>query len=316
MKSLTYLFLILIIVGTTFAQNTTIQPDRVTIPKMTTAAKNSLPNKVEGMMVYDSDLKQFSYWTGAAWANFGSTPASGTGWQLSVNPNDINTTNSGNVGIGVTSPSKAKVEVSKNSFNGTTNGLFGSGQGGISLQQNYPTIGYNQYRDAADNNNTKFMSDGWAAVNFLDPNGDLAWYNYGNGYVNTITTTNTPLLRLKSNGDIQAYGKVTTAATGTSTDLLPIAFGKVNSDGSLAFGTSNVTTAYHDAGINFYSINLGNSISVTNCVMVVTPIFRIGYIAYFADTYNSHVFDVQFLSPSGDATGEQTDFSFVVYKAN
>lgn len=74
-----------------FAQNTTISPDRVSVPKMTTATKNALPNKTEGMMVYDADLKQFSYWTGTAWANFGSTALGTNGWQQIGN--DINYTN-------------------------------------------------------------------------------------------------------------------------------------------------------------------------------------------------------------------------------
>lgn len=73
------------------------------IPRMTTAQKNAIPNKTEGLSVYDTDLKQFSYWTinGAIgnWNNFGAGSSGGsTNWSL--NGNDLSNTNTGNVFIG------------------------------------------------------------------------------------------------------------------------------------------------------------------------------------------------------------------------
>lgn len=81
MKKTFYLLVFLLFVSKVFAQNTIILPDRVSVPKMTTVIKNSLPNKTEGMMVYDATLQQFSYWTGTTWANFGSTALGTNGWQ-------------------------------------------------------------------------------------------------------------------------------------------------------------------------------------------------------------------------------------------
>jgi sugar lactone lactonase YvrE len=80
----------------------------VLIPRMNTAQKNAIPNKAEGLMVYDSDAKQFSYWTGTLWVNFGNSVSAGIGWSQSGN--DLSNTNAGNVGIGVAIP-KAKLEV-------------------------------------------------------------------------------------------------------------------------------------------------------------------------------------------------------------
>ena len=102
MKKVCYFLILFFFVSKVFAQSTTLLPDRVSVPKMTTTVKNALPNKTEGMMVYDSDLQQFSYWTGTAWANFGSTGATGTGWQQSGN--NIFNNNIGNIGIGTTTP--------------------------------------------------------------------------------------------------------------------------------------------------------------------------------------------------------------------
>ena len=81
MKQIFYLLIFLLFSCKIFAQNTSILPDRVSVPKMTTAAKNALPNKTEGMVVYDSNLQQYSYWTGSTWANFGSSGIANTGWQ-------------------------------------------------------------------------------------------------------------------------------------------------------------------------------------------------------------------------------------------
>ena len=97
MKTRFYCFVFLLIGSEIFAQNTTILPDRVSVPKTTTATKNALPNKTEGMMVYDSNLQQFSYWTGTAWANFGSTALGTNGWQqIGNNINYTNNTSSNN----------------------------------------------------------------------------------------------------------------------------------------------------------------------------------------------------------------------------
>jgi streptogramin lyase len=80
----------------------------VLIPRMTTAQKNAIPSKSESLMVYDTDVKQFSYWTGTTWVNFGNSVSAGVGWSQSGN--NISNTNTGNVGIGTSAP-KAKLEV-------------------------------------------------------------------------------------------------------------------------------------------------------------------------------------------------------------
>jgi hypothetical protein len=75
-------------------------------------------------------------------------------------------TNEGNVGIGTSTPTQAKMVV--NSPLGTnTTAVFGSDGTGISLQKNFPTIGFNQYRDPL--NVQRYMGTGFAMSNFMDP---------------------------------------------------------------------------------------------------------------------------------------------------
>ena len=83
------------------------------------------------------------------------------------------------VGIGVINPVKAKLEVA--GIN-TTNAVFGSTSTGISLQQNWPTIGFNQYRDDAVT--PRYIGTGFAMVNYMDPSsGNMFW----NGIVERIS---------------------------------------------------------------------------------------------------------------------------------
>lgn len=98
---------------------------------------------------------------------------------------------SGNLGIGMTGSTMAKFSVSSDAISGTTNGIFGQGQAGISLQQNYPTIGFNQYRDYSNANTSKYMANGFAAVNYLNlATGEVIWESFpvGSGNANTLAS--------------------------------------------------------------------------------------------------------------------------------
>ena len=102
------------------------------------------------------------------------------------------------VGIGVLNPVKAKLEVA--GIN-TTNAVFGSTSTGISLQQNWPTIGYNQYRD--DSNIPRYIGTGYAMVNFMDPSsGNMFWNGINSGTANNLTSTEIPRMSLLSNGSL------------------------------------------------------------------------------------------------------------------
>ena len=70
-------------------------------------------------------------------------------------------TNSQNIGIGIDNPTRARLEVAGVAAGGITSAYFGDDRG-ISLQRNYPGIGFNQYKD-----NTQFgryTGNGFAAL--------------------------------------------------------------------------------------------------------------------------------------------------------
>jgi hypothetical protein len=69
-----------------------------------------------------------------------------------------------NVGIGDVNQGRARLEVMGVYGSGNTSAIFG-GSHGISLQRNYPAIGFNQYRDdASPSTNGRYLGAGFAAV--------------------------------------------------------------------------------------------------------------------------------------------------------
>lgn len=119
MKKINYLLFISLLCFKGFSQSSTILPNQgVAVPQFTTVFINGMTTQPKGTVVFDKDLNVMKYWNGTAWVNL-TTGGSGVGWQ--VNGNDISNTNTGNVGIGTTSPNH-KLDVSGNaSVNGTTN---------------------------------------------------------------------------------------------------------------------------------------------------------------------------------------------------
>jgi len=75
-----------------------------------------------------------------------------------------------NVGINTITPNRAKLEVFGVAGSGSTSGIFGVGGAGISIQQNWPSIGFNQYRDeTSPGAQGRFMANGFAAIQYMDP---------------------------------------------------------------------------------------------------------------------------------------------------
>ena len=75
-----------------------------------------------------------------------------------------------NIGINILNPTRARLEVIGVEGGGNTSGIFGLHGAGISVQQNPPAIGFNQYRDISVAGYTgKYMTNGYAAQQYLDP---------------------------------------------------------------------------------------------------------------------------------------------------
>jgi hypothetical protein len=76
------------------------------IPRMTSAERNAIATPVKGLIVYDSTTNNFSFYNGTAWADLNGS--GGSNW--SILGNNIFNSNTGNVGIGASTPS-AKLTV-------------------------------------------------------------------------------------------------------------------------------------------------------------------------------------------------------------
>jgi hypothetical protein len=92
-----------------------------------------------------------------------------------------------NIGIGSSTATRAKLEVVGVAGAGNTSAIFGSEGAGISLQTNWPTIGFNQYRDNPAGTG-KYMASGYAASQYFDPaSGTMVIDMLNAGALNTNT---------------------------------------------------------------------------------------------------------------------------------
>lgn len=71
------------------------------IPRLTTAQRTAIASPASGLVVYDTNLAGFWFYNGSSWSHIGGTGSSN--WNS--NGNAIYNSNSGNVGIGTSSPS-------------------------------------------------------------------------------------------------------------------------------------------------------------------------------------------------------------------
>jgi len=71
------------------------------IPRMTTAQRNAIAAPAKGLMVFDITLNQYWYHNGSAWTVF-STGSATNYWTM--NGTDIYNNNTGNIGIGTSTP--------------------------------------------------------------------------------------------------------------------------------------------------------------------------------------------------------------------
>jgi hypothetical protein len=102
-----------------------------------------------------------------------------------------------NVGIGTANPTRAKLEV--HGAVGGTAAIFGGESTGISIQRNWPGIGFNQYYDV----NSRYLSTGFAAVQYVDFNsGAFAFDVFDNGSANNIANGQRRVLTLTPSGNM------------------------------------------------------------------------------------------------------------------
>lgn len=136
------------------------------------------------------------------------------------------------VGIGISNPTRATLEV--HGAVGATAAIFGGESTGISLQRNWPAIGYNQYYNGA----SKYMSNGFAAVQYLDPtNGNMTIDMFPNGVANSTAALLNRALVIANNGNIGIRANAINAS------LFATKAG--NFDGSAVFGSISNYSHFH-----------------------------------------------------------------------
>ncbi len=106
-NTLTYLLLFAVWGSHAFAQSSTLTPQGVMFPQLTTAQIGAISGQAKGTMVFDKDLNIIKYYDGTTWQTL-TNGGTGGAWQNS-GANQYST-NSGNVGIGTGSPT-AKLHV-------------------------------------------------------------------------------------------------------------------------------------------------------------------------------------------------------------
>lgn len=126
------------------------------------------------------------------------------------------TINAQNVGIGIATPKRAKFEILGAANAGNTVALFGGDGAGISLQKDWPTIGFNQYRDDAIGSG-KYISTGYAAIQHFDPGtGTMSFDTYDYGNTDGAMRQPRRILTLARNGGVTVGTYFTNAAFTTS----------------------------------------------------------------------------------------------------
>lgn len=114
------------------------------LPRMTTVQKNAIASPATGLAVFDTETKSFWFFNGTAWIE-SATGSSLNFWTKNVN--DISNNNSGNVGIGTSTPSEKLTVLSAYDTYGLTltdgnikiSSYIGKGQGAwFGTQSNHP----------------------------------------------------------------------------------------------------------------------------------------------------------------------------------
>ncbi|MES2648925.1 MAG: tail fiber domain-containing protein [Bacteroidota bacterium] len=146
-----------------------------------------------------------------------------------------------NFGINTLTPARAKLEVIGVAGTGNTSGIFGVGYPGISIQQNWPTIGFNQYRD--ENNpfsQGRYMANGFAAIQFMEPvTGIMGIDMFASGTAGSFTPAGRRAMTFTPAGNVGIR-------TGIANASLAVARGE-GVDGSVAF-QGEVYTSYFNKG--------------------------------------------------------------------
>jgi hypothetical protein len=223
-----------------------------------------------------------------------------------------------NVGIGTSTPTRGKLEVVGVAGAGATTAIFGGHTTGISLQCNWPTIGFNQYRDVVTpGSQGKYIANGYSAIQYFDPtNGNMVFDFFQSGTANEFTSVATTGIVLERTGKMNVSNgvhlnllKISSDKTGAGNNLLPIGMASVQGTGSKQGGTSNITTAFVT---DHYVIQLNEG--VTGTIPVITVLAGANTGSRIATCINGSPTELWVYIWTGTGVLTQAGFNIVVYK--
>ncbi|MBL0136006.1 MAG: hypothetical protein IPP79_19505 [Chitinophagaceae bacterium] len=169
------------------------------------------------------------------------------------------------VGIGVANPTLGRLQI--NGGVGKTTAIFGGDVRGISLQRNFPGIGYNQY----DTSSPKVLGSGISLLQYLNTStGSMIFSFY-----NTNTGPNTPPLLNYGNMTIRQNGNVTLNGFEENASLFVKPFNTFNSVTCYLKGTkynsifmnANNQSTIINGGIDFADVLINDQASLGNVYM-------------------------------------------------
>jgi hypothetical protein len=211
--------------------------------------------------------------------------------EWSTNGNNINNANSGKVEVGATSSSFAKFTV----IDSTSNGVVLLKKGG--KNNNSPSEMLKMETDSIRANNDIISL---SVPSTAPDNAQFIEFERGSSSVAQIHT----------NGDFETNGEYQRRSTGAA-NLVPIAYGYVNSAGVVSASTGNVSATWN-AGNSRYEITItGESYSHNGFVTIVTP-FAGGATIPVNDAVGGKLL-VKLFNTSGTAV-QGLGFHFVMYK--
>lgn len=173
------------------------------------------------------------------------------------------------VGVGTANVSKGRLEVMGVAGSGATVGFFGSGNAGISLQRNWPTIGFNQYRDdVTPGSQGKYMSNGFAAIQYFSPTvGAYLFDLFPSGTANSTTPLPTRAITIGSNGNTgirtDYIGATLTVARGDGVDGTAVFAGPTYSS---YFNNGSNEHTYIRAGVDGGAVYINKTSNSTTLI--------------------------------------------------
>jgi hypothetical protein len=274
-----------------FAQSATILPNSIQLPNVSTLGTCTTEKK--GQLVLLTTDNQTYYCNGTAWVTL-LTVATDSPWL--VNGTNINNGNTGNVGIGIASPTRDLVI---NSFLSPD----------ILIQQG--TFTGNTSTDGfMFGTNTLFDGEIW--------NFETGGIRFGTSNLERMKITSngnvgignsSPAEKLDVVGNIKVSGEVNRAATG-ATNLVPIAYGTLQDNGNILTTSGNWTLTHTDnSGIWTIDVTSEN-ITLTGYALIATS--NANFPSFVIAQPVSNNLQVKTYTSAG--TLQDIGFSFVIYK--